>query len=1135
MANNKIKGLVVEIGGDTTKLGKALDSVDRQSRGLSSELADVNKLLKLDPKNTELLGQKQQILADLVGQTSKRLDALRAANDKAAKSAENYDKWLKKYEPLQQESETLKEQLKQLQKQQRAVADENGPESKEYQDLQTEAARVRDALKQVQQQQREVTKEFGDPAAPDQLRSLQREIAKTEQQLKTYAAEQEKAADGSTELKRETEKAEKAVKEEGQAAKTSAEENKTLKAAGKTAAEGLEKLAIAAGTALTSIIALGETTRDYRREMGKLDTAFETAGHTQESARETYKSLQSVLGDTDQAVEAANHLAKLTDNAEELNKWTDTLTGVYATFGASLPIEGLTEAANETAKTGQITGNLADALNWAAQEGETFGVKLKENIEFTELTADEVGRLTDAELEEYEAKKAQYEAVEAYNQSVRDAASAEDFFNIALSECSTEQERQTKITETLNSMYGDAAEAYRRTNDEVIHANKVQEHLNEALAECGSAVEPIVTDVKELGIALLEELEDPLKKVANFIRQKFIPQLKKFADWVKKNLPVIIGLIGGATAGLGAYKIATLGAKVATEGLTIATWLQVAAQKALNAVMKLNPLGLAIGAALTLTGVIVGLVESSKDTETAFDRLSESEQKLSTEAREAAESFRDQQQATQDAIAQTQAEMGHVESLADELFTLADANGRVSELNKGRADFILGQLNDALGTEYKMNGNLIAQYDELTGSIEQAIEKKKASLLLEAYEEDYVAALKNKSAAFQEMTAWQKQYAEESKPIIDQQEYLMDLERRIGDLRGADNELLKANLEAEANSIRNNIAALEEKRAATKEQLDIAAANYGGYLETIDRYEDAAAAAAEGRTADVEALLDRRTGAIQDYGDNVDAETARVLDAMREDAVEAGRIADAARKRYEKDQSLANKGALQKAEENYAKLTKVYADAKQDATGAATEWGKGYIIGVDGTKYPILDEVHDVVTAIGDTSAESAYVAGLRAGEYYGDGLSSGVQSKINQAINAGYKLGGALDDAARGALEINSPSRKAIEIGQYYGEGLEIGLKRSAADVAAAAKDQANKLLDAQKALQSKALSPRSGAAKTTPGRVDSSRTDASRSIEFGNINITVSGSDNPRALAQQLSIELERQVRRRLAIEGT
>lgn len=80
MATNKtLKGLTIEIGGDTTKLGKALESVDKKSRDLSAELRDINKLLKLDPGNTDLLAQKQKVLASAIANTADKLETLKKA------------------------------------------------------------------------------------------------------------------------------------------------------------------------------------------------------------------------------------------------------------------------------------------------------------------------------------------------------------------------------------------------------------------------------------------------------------------------------------------------------------------------------------------------------------------------------------------------------------------------------------------------------------------------------------------------------------------------------------------------------------------------------------------------------------------------------------------------------------------------------------------------------------------------------------------------------------------------------------------------------------------------------------------------------------------------------------------------
>ena len=206
---------------------------------------------------------------------------------------------------------------------------------------------------------------------------------------------------------------------------------------------------------------LAENTREYRTEMGKLDTAFVTNGFTSEAAKKTYKELQSVLGDTGQAVEAANHLALLTTNEQQLSTWTDICTGVYATFGASLPVEGLTEAANETAKVGEVTGSLADALNWA-------GI-------------------------------------------------SEDEFNMTLAACSSEEERQGVIMNTLNGIYSDAAEQYKKTNEEIIASNAAHDNLNEAMAGLGAAAEPAVTMVINAVAKLAEKATPLVEGLANAV------------------------------------------------------------------------------------------------------------------------------------------------------------------------------------------------------------------------------------------------------------------------------------------------------------------------------------------------------------------------------------------------------------------------------------------------------------------------------------------------------------------------------------------------------------------------------------------------------------------------------------------
>lgn len=236
--------------------------------------------------------------------------------------------------------------------------------------------------------------------------------------------------------------------------------DKTDKASGKLEKVGsvLKGLAVTAGAAAAaagvalagltkSFLGLAESTREYREDQAKLDAAFTTAGFTAEQAGEAYTGFYAILGEEDRSVEAVNHLAKLCSTEEELAQWTDIAAGVWATFGDSLPIEGLTEAANETAKTGTITGQLADALNWA-------GVN-------------------------------------------------EEAFQSALDGCSSEQERAVLITDTLNGLYQEAAENYKTLNGDVMEAQRAQALLTDAYAQLGAIAEPIMTTLKTMAADVL--------------------------------------------------------------------------------------------------------------------------------------------------------------------------------------------------------------------------------------------------------------------------------------------------------------------------------------------------------------------------------------------------------------------------------------------------------------------------------------------------------------------------------------------------------------------------------------------------------------------------------------------------------
>ena len=114
MASNRIKGITIQIGGDTTDLQKSLSSFDKSLKNTQDQLRDVNKLLKLDPKNTELLAQKQQLLGDAVAKTKERLEVLKEAAKNAEQALKDGTMTQDQYNGLQREIAETTGKLKDL-------------------------------------------------------------------------------------------------------------------------------------------------------------------------------------------------------------------------------------------------------------------------------------------------------------------------------------------------------------------------------------------------------------------------------------------------------------------------------------------------------------------------------------------------------------------------------------------------------------------------------------------------------------------------------------------------------------------------------------------------------------------------------------------------------------------------------------------------------------------------------------------------------------------------------------------------------------------------------------------------------------------------------------------------------------
>lgn len=509
---SRIKGITVEIGGDVSGLDKALSGVNKNIKDTQSELKDVEKLLKLDPTNTELLRQKQELLAKSVVETGEKLETLKKANEQAAESVKKYDAWKAAYDPIQSEIEDTKKKLADLKVAQKEALEIEGADGEEYKRLQNEISDTSKQLKELKQQAEEVSTEFGNPISHSQYNALQREIIATESEfngLRTQAEKTENSIKGIDD---------KALRDVADAADDA---EKELKEAGSEASnfgDYLKAGAIVEGAKgiVSSLKDVSEESKEYMKIMGSLEVSSAQAGYSAEQTAAVYKKLYGVLADEQTSATTVANLQALNLSQEELISLTDLAIGAWSKYGDSIPIDGLAEAINETVRTGQVTGVLADVLNWGTKEGEDFGLTLKQNIQFTELSSKELEKLTDREKADYEAKKAQYEAIEAYNASISEAVNAEDKFNLVLADAGSEAERVNLIMNTLsNQGLASASEAWKKNNEALVESNEANADMQEQLAQLGETLLPVFTQLTEVAAGLLEgfnELDEGTQK-----------------------------------------------------------------------------------------------------------------------------------------------------------------------------------------------------------------------------------------------------------------------------------------------------------------------------------------------------------------------------------------------------------------------------------------------------------------------------------------------------------------------------------------------------------------------------------------------------------------------------------------------
>ena len=589
MAKN-IRGITIEIGGETTKLEKALSGVNKKVRGTQTELREVNKLLKLDPKNTEALTQKQTLLKDAVAETKEKLDVLKQAEaqvqaqfEKGEASEEQYRALKREIEKTNLELADLEEAAKQTDK---AIAD-----------LGKKAVLTGDDLKEAEEKAGNFKEKLGE--MKDTAIEAGAAIGAAFVGAATYA----------TKFETDCDKALNTVI--------------TQTGAADTEIEGLEEtlLNIYKGGFGEDINDIATAMSTVKQQTGLADEELQKATETALLMRDTFdidvnESVRGVTAMMKQfgisSEEAYNLLAQGAQQGLNQNGDLADQLAEYAVYYADLGITA-EEAFNMIANGAKDGTFQIDYLNDAVKE---FGIRVKDG------TAEDAFKQLGLDAQDLQTKFAEG------GESAREAF---DIVNQALFACDDEVQRNLLGVQLYGTKWEDLGEdaikALTNTQGEISNTNDALSAINEQkYNDIGSQIEELGRTVNtDLVKPLGEELQPVITDVIQTVKDN-IPQVKEivlavvdkvgeFINFVASNGPAIISIIAGIAAGMLAWNVVTMIQglvavfktwQAATQGMTLA-------QKLLNLAMAANPVGIVITVIAGLIAALVTLFATNED------------------------------------------------------------------------------------------------------------------------------------------------------------------------------------------------------------------------------------------------------------------------------------------------------------------------------------------------------------------------------------------------------------------------------------------------------------------------------------------------------------------------------------------
>lgn len=985
--------------------GTSMERLQKQYRLLENETKQYE--VKLDAINTQI-----EKATEIYGENSDEVARLKLNYNNTATTLEKVKQQLSATEKAMDEQRASMEQVDD------AVEDTRNS----YEKMEDSLQEQREKLERLQSEYKNTALELGSTSDEakdlrEQMKALSGEIHESESKMNQLEQEAQEASGGMEDLTDATKKAEEGFT--------------VMKGAmGTFIGNVMTKMVDMAKEGVTSIYNLADETREYRGEMNKLSSAATSNGYTAEYAKQKYIDLYSILADETASNTTVSNFMAMQMSQENLNTVLHAATGIWAKYGDSIPLDGLAESINETANVGTVTGNLADALNWA-------GIN-------------------------------------------------EDDFNSKLSLCGDTQERQSLIVNTLEQAYGTLADSYQENNKNVMDANRTIAEYNDTMADLGAEIEPVTTAIKkgctEVVKAGIEMVDADMDTAAEKIGDAF--------EWVAENMDDVVRIAKGGAVVIGTMFAVNKASqfissirnitsvmglfKVATTGAAAATTAQTAAQEGLNLAMLASPAGI-VTAALGATALAVyAVVESynkkeetlQKDIEQTYG-MTAAEKELTEAINARTDSLEASKVAREENSSGIQQEFSYYQQLANELKENVDKNGKIKEGYEDRAEVITGILSNALGEEITITDGVIENYKELSKSVDDVIQKKKAEATLSAYDSSYQDAIKGQADAFNELAKAKETLAEKNQAASETEqahaEALEALNEAIKTGKPQDAIIKLATAEHETKLAAEEAAKSQKKAADSVEEAE---QTWIDYNSTIKNYEGLSEAIISGDNAKIEQAMEKLTTSF------VTAENGN-RESLERQVTNYQKQADELKKAIESNTPGITQEMLDQAnsmvEVATAKLAKLPPEAQSlgelsgssAASGVLSKKGEMEAAARSMKAAEILGLGSGDTSAVGVTDGNN-YVGGLRSvdtwtpasqkaqsakegfesvsandsGYYFAAGFAGGINSYPIGTTARNFGLG--VLSTVNKTLGINSPSTEAYKSGDFTGQGFE-------------------------------------------------------------------------------------------------